>query len=199
MYARIDEHGAIQYYDATATTRKLIVKRSGPLDMDALATRFADRAIGSLSGAGESEATVHGANIKLTFGQPAKRGRELFGGIVPWGERWRTGANRATHFSTDKDLKIGELDVPAGDYTLFSIPQPEGGTLIINKQTGQNGNSYDESRDLGRVPMTITTNDESVELFTIDAIERDDMGVLQLKWGETIFEVPFEIVGEESM
>ncbi|PHN06551.1 DUF2911 domain-containing protein [Flavilitoribacter nigricans] len=196
MYARIDEHGAIQYYDATATTRKLIVRRSGPVDMNALAARFADKPIGSLSGEGESEGTVHGANIKLTFGQPAKRGRELFGGIVPWNERWRTGANRASHFSTDKDLKFGELDVPAGSYTLFSIPTPEGGTLIINKQTGQNGNSYDESRDLGRVPMSITGNDESVELFTIDAVERGEQGILQLKWGEAIFEIPFTVVAE---
>lgn len=199
MYARIDEHGAIQNYDATGTTRKLIVRRSGGLDMTALAAQYADKPIGSLSGEGETEAIVHGADIKLTFGQPAKRGRELFGGIVPWNERWRTGANRATHFSTNRDLKFGELEVPAGDYTLFTIPQPDGGTLIINKQTGQNGNSYDESRDLGRVPMTITANDESVELFTIDAVERDDMGVLQLKWGETVLEVPFEVMGAVSI
>lgn len=199
MYARIDEHGAIQYYDATSTTRKLIVRRSGAVDMETLAARFADNPIGSLSGEGESEATVYGANIRLTFGQPAKRGRELFGGIVPWNERWRTGANRATHFSTDKDLKFGELEVPAGEYTLFTIPQPEGGTLIINKQTGQNGNSYDESQDLGRVPMTITGDNESVELFTIDAIERGNTGVLQLKWGETIFEVPFMVMGGVSI
>lgn len=196
MYARIDEHGAIQYYDATSTTRKLIVKRSGAVDMPALAARFADNPVGSLSGEGETQANVLGAEIKLTFGQPAKRGRELFGGIVPWNERWRTGANRATHFSTDKDLMIGELAVPAGEYTLFSIPQPDGGTLIINKQTGQNGNSYDESRDLGRVPMNLTTQDESVELFTIDAVERAGKGVLQLKWGETILEVPFEVAVE---
>lgn len=198
MYARIDDHGAIQYYDATATTRKLIVKRSGPIDMQALASRYAGKPIGSLSGEGASEATVHGASLKMTFGQPARRGRELFGGIVPWNERWRTGANRATHFSTDKDLMFGDLAVPAGEYTLFTIPQPDGGTLIINQQTGQNGNSYDESRDLGRVPMTITSQDESVELFTIDAVEREDAGVLQLKWGETILEIPFTVVGADS-
>lgn len=193
MYARIDEHGAIEYYDATATTRKLIVKRGGPLDMIALAKKYADQGIGSLSGEGETESTVHGANITLTFGQPARRGRELFGNIVPWNERWRTGANRATHFKTDKDLKFGELEAPAGEYTLFTIPAPDGGTLIINKQTGQNGNSYDESQDLGRVPMKLVENDTSVELFTIEASERGDRGVLQLKWGETIFEVDFEV------
>lgn len=192
MYGRIDDHGALEYFDATATTRKLIVKKGGLVDMNALAQQFANKNIGSLSGEGKTESSVHGANIVLSFGQPARRGRELFGGIVPWNERWRTGANRATHFKTDKDLRFGELEVPAAEYTLFTIPAPDGGTLIINEQTGQNGNSYDESQDLGRIPMKLLENDTSVELFTIDAIERGDKGVLQLKWGETIFEVEFE-------
>ncbi|NNF36267.1 MAG: DUF2911 domain-containing protein [Saprospiraceae bacterium] len=195
MMARIDGNGAILTHDATQTTRKLIVKRGVDLDIKSLAEYYADKPIGSLSGAGSSESTVHGATIKLTFGQPARRGRELFGGIVPWNERWRTGANRATHITTDKDLKIGDLDMPAGEYTLFTIPAPDGGTLIINKQTGQNGRSYDEARDLGRVPMKLVENSESIELFTIDAIERGEDGVLQLKWGETIFEVEFQVGG----
>ncbi len=194
MYARIDEHGGIVNYDATTTTRKLIVRRAGNVDIQALASVYADRPIGSLSGAGSSSSAVHGATIEITFGQPARRGRELFGGIVPWNERWRTGANRATHFKTDKDLRFGELEMPAGEYTLFSIPAPDGGTLIINQQTGQNGNRYDEAQDLGRVPMTITQNKESVELFSIEASEREASGVLQLIWGETIFEVPFEVI-----
>jgi hypothetical protein len=193
MYARLDEHGAIQFYDATATTRKLLVRRSEPVDMTAVAKHYAEQPIGNLSGEGETNATVHGANILLTFGRPAKRGRDLFGGIVPWNERWRTGANRATHFTTDKDLIVNGLEVPAGEYTLFTIPAPDGGTLIINKQTGQNGQSYDESRDLGRVPMTIKQLEESVELFTIDAVEQGDKGALQLKWGNTVFEIPFEV------
>ena len=81
-----------------------------------------------------------------------------------------------------------------GKYTLFTIPAPEGGTLIINKETGQNGNNYDQEQDLGRVPMNLTEGPGSVELFTIDAIVRDGEGVLQLKWGSAIFEVPFEVV-----
>lgn len=198
MYARVDEEGAIQSYDATATTRKLRVERSQAMDIEALATRYAamdeaGQSFGPLSGQAETEGSVHGANIIITHGQPAKRGRELFGGIVPWNERWRTGANRATHFKTDQPLRFGDLQVPAGEYTLFTIPAPDGGTLIINKQTGQNGRSYDASQDLGRVPMQLVKNEESVELFTIDAVERGDQGVLQLKWGETAFEVPFVV------
>ena len=194
MYARIDEHGALQYYDATSTTRKLILSRVAPLDMEALAIKYADRSIGSLSGAANEEMTVHEAGVRLRYGQPARRGRELFGGIVPWGERWRTGANRATHFKTDKTLKVGELILPAAEYTLFTIPEPDGGILIINSQTGQNGNRYDQSRDFGRIAMTRTQNEEMVELFTIEAKERGEKGVLQLKWGNDIFEVEFEVL-----
>ena len=193
MHAQIDTDGALVNYDATATTRKLIVTRGGPIDISAMAVKYADHPIGSLSGAGKTETSVQGASLEMTFGQPSRRGRDLFGGIVPWNERWRTGANKATHIKTDKTLKFGALMVPAGEYTLFTIPTPEGGTLIINKQTGQNGNSYDETQDLGRVPMRLTQSDTNVELFTIDAIERAEKGILQLKWGETIFEIEFEV------
>jgi hypothetical protein len=194
MYAKIDTLGGITYYDATATTRKLKVSRGGPVDIEALATKYSDKPIGSLSGEGVTEILIDGARLTFTFGQPARRGRHLFGGIVPWNERWRTGANRATHFKTSKDLKFKGLEVPAGEYTLFTIPQPEGGTLIINKQTGQNGNNYDVAMDLGRVPMTLAHSDKNEELFTITAVEKGTGAALQLKWGNSIFEVPFEVV-----
>ncbi len=198
MTATVDEAGALLSLDAGATTRKLTVARTSGLEMAAIAARFAaadaaGKSFGGLSGAAETTATVKGANLRITFGQPARRGRELFGGIVPWNQRWRTGANRATHFSSDKDLVINGLEVPAGEYTLFTIPAPDGGTLIINKQTGQNGQSYNEEMDLGRVSMTIGELKENVELFTIEAVETEAGGALQLKWGNTVFFVPFTV------
>jgi hypothetical protein len=193
MYARINKAGAILSYDATATTRKLIVSRGGTLDMKDLSGKYADKGIGSLSGEGLAEARIHDANIRITFGQPSRRGRELFGGIVPWNEVWRTGANRATHFRTDHALRFGELQLPAGEYTLYSIPAPKGGTLIINSETGQNGNTYDSALDIGRIPMTIKKTNENVELFTINAVEEGDHGVLRLMWGNTVFEINFTV------
>ncbi len=198
MYGTVGENGALLSLDAGQTTRKLTVERVDAMDMNTLLTHFvamdeAGKGVGALSGAAETTAEVDGANFKLTFGQPSKRGRELFGGIVPWNQRWRTGANRATHFTTDKDLMVGELEVPAGEYTFFTIPAPDGGTLIINKQTGQNGRSYDEAQDLGRVPMSISTGNEDVELFTIDVVDTEEGGAIQLKWGKTVFEIPFTV------
>ena len=137
------------------------------------------------------ETSFGGSDFKVTFGSPQKRGRTIFGGIVPYGERWRTGANSASHFSTTKDIYIAGNKVPAGEYTLFSIPEENGGTLIINKQTGQNGQSYDESRDLMRVPMMREENSEEVEGFTIQVVETENGGSIELLWDRTIYYVNF--------
>lgn len=193
MGVNVDENGNLEHLDAGLTTRKLKVDRVNDLDMDALSTRFASNPIGQLSGAASAEYSFKGTDFTIEFGSPQKRGRELFGGIVPYGEVWRTGANRATHFSTSNDLMFGDLEVPAGEYTLFSIPESDGGTLIINSQTGQNGTSYDESRDLGRVPMEVTTRDDNVEAFTITIDETDEGGRINLIWGNTIYSSDFMI------
>lgn len=193
MGVNVDNNGNIDHLDAGLTTRKLKVDRVNDLDMDALSTRFASNPIGQLSGAASAEYSFKGTDFTIEFGSPQKRGRELFGGIVPYGEVWRTGANRATHFSTSNDLMFGDLEVPAGEYTLFSIPESDGGMLIINSQTGQNGTSYDESRDLGRVPMEVTTRDDTVEAFTITIDETDEGGRINLIWGNTIYSSDFMI------
>ena len=193
MGVNVTSGGGIQNLDASLTTRKLKVKRVDDLDMQALANRFARNPVGELSGAVSAEFQFRDTNFRVDFGSPQKRGRDLFGNIVPWGERWRTGANRATHFYTSNDLMFGDLEVPAGEYTLFTIPKQDGGTLIINKQTGQNGQSYDQSRDLGRVPMEISTKEEVTEAFTIRVEETEEGGQLNLIWGNTVFSSDFTV------
>lgn len=199
MYAKVGPAGELISLDAGETTRKLKVYRGREVDLTAMKERFvaADKAgkgFGPLSGQTEEVFTVGGANLNISYGSPARRGRALFGGIVPWNERWRTGANGATHFSTDKTLQMGDLVIPAGEYTLFTIPAPEGGTLIVNRQIGQNGQSYDAGQDLGRVPMTRTTGENSVEQFTIEAVETSGGGALRLIWGNDRFEVLFRVL-----
>ena len=198
MGVTTNARGHLVKLNAALTTRKLIVTRTNELNFEGLAQQFLDRdakgsPFGSLSGAVERDFSFKNTQFKVTHGSPSKRGREIFGGIVPWGQRWRTGANRATHFTTSRDLQIGDLTVPAGEYTLFTIPEADGGTLIINKQTGQNGRSYDTSRDLGRVPMTLGRQNEVTEAFTILVEETDSGGVLKLVWDQSVFSVPFSI------
>ncbi len=194
MGVRVNDNGNLLFLDAGRTTRKLKVHREPSVPFNAIAKRYASadqsgNPFGELSGEATTEVSFKGADFRVTHGVPKKRGRDLFGGIVPWGERWRTGANAATHFYTSSDLTIGDLEVPAGEYTLFTIPEPDGGTLMINKQTGQNGQSYDESRDLGRVPMEISSKEDVTEPFTITIEETDAGGVLKLIWGQTVFSV----------
>lgn len=196
MGVKTNRNGDLLKLDAALTTRKLVVTRTRSLDFEKIANDFLTRdekgsPFGSLSGAVTKEFSFNGADFAVQYGSPQKRGREIFGGIVPWGKRWRTGANRATHFKTSKDLKIGNLTIPVGQYTLFTIPQPEGGTLIINKQTGQNGRSYDPSRDLGRVPMILTSQNEITEAFTVVVEESAKGGVLKLIWDQSVFSVDF--------
>lgn len=179
--------GSIRTLDAGATTRALVVTRGKAIDVATLARDYAARdaagkGIGELSGRGGGPTTVLGANIVLDYGTPSRRGREIWGALVKYGSLWRTGANAATHFSTDKPLRFGTLDVPAGKYTLYSIPESEGGWLIINKQTGQNGQQYDEKQDLGRVRLRVRDLQEPVETFTISAREEAGRGLLGLQW-----------------
>lgn len=199
MGVDIHENGDIQLLDAGLTTRKLKVHRVNTVDINKVAASFAEadkngKTFGELSGAPEEHFEFKGAEFDISYGSPQKRGREIFGGIVPWGQLWRTGANRATHFKTSKNLKIGDLNVPAGEYTFFTIPEPDGGTLIINKQTGQNGQSYNQDRDLGRVPMQINQQKEVTEPFTIKIEESENGGVIKLIWDQTVFSIDFVIL-----
>ncbi len=126
--------------------------------------------------------------------RPAKRGREIWGGLlVPWNVVWRTGADAATAFSTDRDLEIGGARVPAGDYTLFSIYTAESAKLIINRQTGQWGTVYNEDQDLARVDLARESLPETVERFTIAVESTDDGGVVRLSWDRTRFSVPLKV------
>jgi hypothetical protein len=89
---------------------------------------------------------VGGKELTIRYNAPSMRGRKIMGGLVPFGQVWRTGANPATTFITAAHLKIGTLDVPAGTYTLYTLPAADSWMLIINKQTGQSGLTYDQLR-----------------------------------------------------
>ena len=107
----------------------------------------------------QAEVTLDGKAITIHYNSPRMRGRKIMGELVPYGKVWRTGANPATSFVTDGNIKIGDLNVPTGKYTLYTWPAAEGTPwhLIINKQTGQWGTVYNQDQDLGRTPMHSAT------------------------------------------
>ncbi len=141
----------------------------------------------------ESVAAMLGeANITITYGRPYKKGREIYGGLVPYDEVWRTGADEATTLETDRDLMLGTLHVPAGKYALFTIPGESMWTLVVNKVSDQWGAfSYDEAQDLGRVQMSVSEMDEMTEQLTI-GIEAGEgsNGTLSIVWDMTSATLP---------
>ena len=194
----VDEAGAVQSISGRETTNQIEIVRSEPLDLMALAADFAAR---DASGAGlgvpsptdTMSATVGGAVLEVVYSRPAMRGREIWGGLVPYDEVWRTGANAATHFTTSRPIRLGDLDVPAGTYTLWSTYSPDGGTLIVNSETGQWGTAYNAERDFGRVALEQRTVHEPAERFTIEFAESDGASELRLVWADRVYAAPIDV------
>ena len=103
---------------------------------------------------------------------------------------WRTGANAATGFTTDADLTVNGTRIPKGSYTLWTLPTPEGATLIVNSQTGQWGTQYDESKDFARIKLSREQLTQPVEVFTIAVEPAERGGVLSLVWDRTKYTAP---------
>jgi hypothetical protein len=144
-----------------------------------------------LSPKGQASVTfADGKTVTVEYSQPSMRGRKIFGGLVPYDQVWRTGANAATSLKTDADLSIGGTAVPAGSYTLYTIPGTTSWQLIINKQTGQWGTKYEQGQDLARIPMKVTQRPSGLEIFTISFDKTGgDSAILKLEWENTIASV----------
>ncbi|QQS47861.1 MAG: DUF2911 domain-containing protein [Acidobacteriota bacterium] len=143
-----------------------------------------------------AEMTLEGKKISVDYGAPSMRGRKIFGELVPYGQIWRMGANKATHLTTEADLILGGVSVPAGAYTLFILPSESGMKMIINKQTGQWGIPYKpeyEKTELSRVDMKVEKTKAPVEQMVISLASAGRGGVLKLDWENTSASVAFSI------
>jgi hypothetical protein len=140
---------------------------------------------------GTADCTINGKKVAISYSRPSLRGRKAVGQLVPYGKVWRTGANEATTLTTETNLNIGGAKVPAGTYTLYTLPSEGTWKLIINKQTGQWGTEYHEDQDLARVDMTKSAIVVPVEQFTI-ALDQaaNDKADLVLEWEQTRLTVP---------
>lgn len=133
-----------------------------------------------------------GKTITTDYSSPRAKGRQIFGGLVPYNEVWRTGANEATTFVTTANLNVEGKDVPAGSYTIFTVPAQDKWTLIINKKTGEWGIPYHyESDELVRVPMQVGKTSGPVENFTINYEQSGAGCTLQISWENTQASVKF--------
>ena len=127
--------------------------------------------------------TLAGSNVAIHYNAPSMRNREIFGGLVPYDQVWRTGANPATSLVTPVPLHIGNLLVPAGKYTIYTLPGRDHWMLIVSKQTGQWGTEYHQEQDLGRVELHNHTlaGPQEVMSISFDDIKRDS-AELHIRW-----------------
>ena len=151
---------------------------------------------------------IDGNRVTVVYGRPFTKdpksgeARKIWGTLVPYGKVWRTGADEATLFITQKDLQVGDATIPAGAYTLWTLPNEDGtAKLIFNKQIGQWGqdykdmkNVYDEAKDQARVDLKKEPLEKTADQFTM-SVGKDPAGggVIKLMWENTQYSVPYSV------
>jgi hypothetical protein len=199
MRVVLDADGKVVGLDGTGSSLGYIGTRASWIDIDSVARAFSERErragpTGSLSLRDTVVAEIGGARLLVDYGRPSKRGRTIFGNVVPFDRIWRTGANLATHFIADRLLDFGGVPLPAGAYTLHTIPRPDGWTLLVSSETGQWGSvTPGPASFVARIPMRLSRAASVVETFTIAIDSRAGGGVLRMEWDDTVAEADFVV------
>jgi len=197
--ARVDSRGRILSIDASATTVKTVAQRVSNMDFENVVKAWAaieaarGGMMGQMSPPDAVKTSIGAAHLVVAYSRPLKRGRVILGNIVPWNQVWRTGANAATMFTTDKDLMFGTTVVPAGKYTLWTVPSPTGAKLIFNSETGQWGTDYHADKDFVRVDLAGRQINPAVEQFVIGLVPQGTGGLLSFTWDDRQYSVPFAV------
>ncbi|MDQ3242824.1 MAG: DUF2911 domain-containing protein [Gemmatimonadota bacterium] len=198
--ATLDSSYRLLSYSGSRTTYKVIVRRLTEVpDIKAIGAQFAafetkSGAMKQMSARDTMRAAIGDATFAVDYGRPLARGRALLGSVILYDQVWRTGANAATQFTTSAPITLAGMPVPAGTYTLWTIPRATEVELIVNKQTGQWGTGYNGSYDLGRAPMLTDTLTTPVDTFTISLRSVNARrGTLVMEWGLFRWTAPIAI------
>ncbi len=133
--------------------------------------------------------------VKITYSQPQRKNREIFGGLVPYGQVWRTGANEATEITTTKDITIGQLLLKAGTYSLFTIPRKEKWTIIINADQGLWGAyNYNPKKDVFRFDVPVQPAGKTYDVFTIFLDQRNEVANILILWDNVKVSIPVKFL-----
>lgn len=134
------------------------------------------------------------AYVKVTYSRPAKKNREIFGKLVPFNQVWRTGANEATEVTLTRDVTILGKAIAAGTYSLFTIPNENNWTVILNKEVGQWGSyNYNEKQDVARWEVPVLKSvDKSLEIFTIAFENKNNIAILSICWDDVCINLPIQ-------
>jgi hypothetical protein len=198
--ATIDSAGRLLSYNGSRTTYDVRVQRIDThSDLESLGKQFLAAevqagGVKSLSVRDTLRTKIGAADFTVDYGRPLTRGRTILGNVVRRNAVWRTGANAATQFTTSAPITIGTLNVPAGSYTLWTVPRADGADLIVNKQTGQWGTDYNSALNLGRTSLRTATTETPLEKFTISITPVDPQyGELVIAWDSFRWTAPITI------
>ena len=142
--------------------------------------------------------TLAGKRLTIDYGRPALAGRPVFGVLVPWGEIWRTGADEASRFSSELDLRFAGVVVPKGKYSLFTVPSEGGWQLVLNQVADQWGAfNYDPAQDVVRVPMRFESVSAPIERLSMAlTASGENAATLWIGWEKTVVSASFEVIPE---
>jgi hypothetical protein len=198
--ATIDSSYRLLSYNGDRSTYKVDVIRLDQLpDVKAIGDQFAaleakTGGVKQLSVRDTTRATIGTATFLVDYSRPLARGRKLVGGIIPYDQVWRTGANAATQFTTSAPITLAGIRMAAGTYTLWTVPRTNRIDLIVNKQFGQWGTGYDRTRDLGRAVLATDSLSTPIEKFTISIRPIDARrGTLVMEWGPFQWTAPIVV------
>jgi hypothetical protein len=184
--------GSLTRADWTNTTYRYRIVRTGVIDVESIAQGWnnadkAGAAMGALSPRDTARGSTGSVNVLVDYARPSKRGRTIWGDVVPHGKVWRLGADFATHVVFSGDVTLGEAAIPAGTYTLWMLPAADGtAQLIVNKQVRIFGTNYNPGNDLVRIPLRRESARAPVERLTIEIAD----GRFWIRWDEVAWSAP---------
>ncbi|MEO5685063.1 MAG: DUF2911 domain-containing protein [Chitinophagaceae bacterium] len=196
-YAKIKAtpEGRIMAYDGTGTPWNYTVTRLAPVNVDEMAKRMSKKTkIGIPSPKAIVNFPISNDTIRLSYGRPFKRGRKIFGGVVPYDSVWRTGANDLTKINIPYDVKFGEVTIPKAEYALYTIPRADGWILIFNTDFKQWPTEPNRSKDFALIPMQVRTAAQAADQFTITIEPVKGGGIIKFLWDETEAFAPFRVL-----
>ena len=183
----LNERGKVDSIDAIGSSYNVKGKIVRHLNLDSLILLYAKREqqfgpFGCPNNSDSVQTVIGSTSIKINYSRPSMRGRVIFGEVVPWNRFWRTGANQATQITVSHPLNFNGKILPAGKYSVFTMPSPTGWTIMFNKEANIWGTNYNPDHDILRVPMQVEQLGEPMELMTIEVVPTASGGVINVIW-----------------
>ena len=192
------KNGSLKSIDAIGSSWNVTGSVSEKLDLAALTNRFlAEENIEGAVAINQPDSvqvTINNTTLKIVYSRPKVRGRIIFGSVVPWDRFWRTGANAATRLEIDHAIVFGNKKLPAGSYSVWTIPSQKGWTMIFNSRANIWGTEYDPAFDVLHVPMLSKPINDTIELFTIEIKPNGEGGVINLMWEKMMASLEFRFL-----